>query len=184
MKNSSDAIVDELNMISANVREKFGSLSAEQINWKPAADSWSVGQCLEHLIKSNELYFGEFEKLAAGTRKNSFVEIWSPAKFFAGKLLISSLKKDGQKVKTIPSMVPPSEIDGRIVETFAEHNADVAAKIKAAENADWRTTVITSPFMKAITYRLGDALEIMIEHEKRHIRQASRVAQAEEFPAS
>ena len=182
MKNPIDAIVSELNQISADVREKFGSLSAAQLNWKPAEDSWSVGQCLEHLIRSNGLYFGEFEKLAAGTRKNSFVETWSPAKFFAGKLLISSLRKDGQKVKTIPSMVPPSEIDGRIVEIFAEHNADVAAKIKAVENADWRKTIITSPFMKAITYRFGDALEIMIEHEKRHIRQAERVTQTEEFP--
>ena len=28
----------------------------EQLNWQPAPDSWSVGQCLEHLCITNEAY--------------------------------------------------------------------------------------------------------------------------------
>src|SRR5688572_16060680 len=31
-------------------------LSHAQLNWKPRPDAWSVGQCLEHLCLSNEVY--------------------------------------------------------------------------------------------------------------------------------
>ena len=31
----------------------FRQLSAEQINWKPSEDEWSIGQCFDHLIISN-----------------------------------------------------------------------------------------------------------------------------------
>jgi hypothetical protein len=172
----------ELENISADARAKFGGLTAEQLNWKPAPDSWSVGQCLEHLIKTNELYYGEFDKLAAGTRRNSFWENWSPLTSFAGSFLIKSLKSDDRKVKTVQSMTPPSEIAEDIVEQFVSHNSELAGRIKAVANADPKKTVVTSPFMSLITYRLSDGYEIIIEHEKRHIRQAERVTQSDGFP--
>jgi len=31
-------------------------LGPHQLNWKPAPDVWSVGQCLEHLCVANEVY--------------------------------------------------------------------------------------------------------------------------------
>src|SRR6476469_5708574 len=31
-------------------------LTLTQLNWKPRHDVWSVGQCLEHLCLSNEVY--------------------------------------------------------------------------------------------------------------------------------
>jgi len=31
-------------------------LTEEQLNWRPAPGSWSVGQCLEHLCITNEAY--------------------------------------------------------------------------------------------------------------------------------
>lgn len=182
MNENLSRVVDELGKISEDARTKFGGLSAEQVNWKPSPGEWSVGQCLEHLIKANELYFGEFDKLAAGTRRNSFWENWSPFTSLAGGFLIKSLKSEGRKVKTIQKMTPPSEIDGGIVNKFVEHNAEMAERIKASQNADWEKTVVTSPFMSLITYRLSDGYEIVIEHEKRHIRQAERVTQMDGFP--
>ena len=31
----------------------FGQLSADQLNWKPSKEEWSIGQCFDHLIISN-----------------------------------------------------------------------------------------------------------------------------------
>jgi hypothetical protein len=36
--------------------------------------------------------------------------------------------------------------------------------------------------MKLMTYRLSDGFRVVVEHEKRHIRQAERVVQATGFP--
>jgi hypothetical protein len=97
--------------------------------------------------------------------------------------LIKSLKSDERKFKApTKEIVPPSEIDGDIIEQFSGHQREMIEKIKRTENADWRKTVITSPFMKLMTYSFADGVEVVVEHEKRHLRQAERVLQAEGFP--
>ena len=176
-------VIDEITDIGQKAELIFGHLSAEQINWKPSADSWSVGQCFEHLIKANELFYGDLEKIADGTRANSFLENYSPLSSFFGNLLVNSLKKDERKFKApTQKIVPPSEIDANIIELFAAHQAELIGKIKQTETADWRKVKITSPFMKLITYRLSDGYQVVVEHEKRHVRQAERVLKIENFP--
>jgi len=176
--------VSELEKISEDVRQKFGALSAQQINWRPSDAGWSVGQCFEHLIKSNELFYDELDKIAAGARRNSFWENWSPLTAFGGKLLVNSLKKDERKFKApTQKIVPPSDIDANIIEKFSAHQTEMIEKIRAAcEKSDWKKVVITSPFMKLMTYSLADGFSVVVEHEKRHFRQAERVVQADNFP--
>ncbi len=183
MNNEVSKLVSELGKISADAQETFGNLSAEQINWKPSADGWSVGQCFEHLMKANSLFFPELERIAGEKRKNSFLENYSPLSSFFGNLLVKSLQKDGRKFKApTKAIVPPSEIDAHIVELFAVHQAELIERVKRTEKADWQKTKITSPFMKLITYTLADGFRVVVEHERRHLRQAERVLQAENFP--
>lgn len=175
-------IVSELELISADAQKTFGNLSAEQINWKPANDGWSVGQCFEHIIKTNELFYGELQTIATGTRRNSFVEKYSPLSSLFGNLLINSLKKDARKFKApTRKIVPPSEIDANIIEIFAVHQSELSGKIKRTEAVEWKKIKISSPFLKLVTYKLFDGFRIVVEHEKRHFRQAARVLQMENF---
>lgn len=176
-------IISELQNISAETQRAFGGLSAEQINWKPSETGWSIGQCFEHLIKSNELFYGELDKIAGGGRQNSFLEKWSPLSGFFGNLLINSLKKDERKFKApTPKIVPPSAIDAHIIEIFQAHQSELIEKIRQTETADWNKIKITSPFMKLMTYKLADGFQVIVEHEKRHFRQADRVIKEKGFP--
>jgi hypothetical protein len=176
-------LTSELQKISREAREKFGNLSPAQINWRPSAEGWSVGQCFEHLIKTNKLFYDELDKIAAGTRRNSFWESWSPLTGFGGRFLIKSLKSDARKFKApTQKIVPPSEIRADIIEEFSAHQTEIIEKIERTANVDWRKTVITSPFLKLMTYSFADGVEVVVEHEKRHFRQAERVTQAEGFP--
>ena len=61
-----DAVTNELQQTAGNVRSSFGSLTRAQLNWRPAEKSWSVAQCLDHLIKTHSLYFPLFEEMASG----------------------------------------------------------------------------------------------------------------------
>jgi DinB family protein len=182
MANDLDGIVSRLEEITADVKESFGDLSSEQLNWKPAPESWSVGQCLEHLIMSNEGFFPELDKIVAGSRRNTLWQSWSPLSGIAGAFLVSSLKKDNQKVKTIEKMTPASDIGAYIVDRFAVHQAELIGKLRLTADTDWHLTVLTSPFVQIMTYRMDKGLEAVIEHEKRHIRQAKRVKEMDGFP--
>jgi len=141
-------ITSALKHVADDARSTFGNLSPEQLNWKPAEKSWSVGQCLEHIIKTNEAFYPEFEKLANGTRKNSFFESYSPFTGFLGRFLIKAVSDDSKKAKA-PSkkIVPPSDTSPDIVDRFASHIDNVTRTVESCAAVDRQKTVLTSPFL-------------------------------------
>ncbi|MFM9904121.1 MAG: DinB family protein [Pyrinomonadaceae bacterium] len=178
-----EQVTDDLSKTADDAKATFGGLSAEQLNWKPAEKSWSIGQCLEHIIKTNHEFDAELVKIAAGKRENSFWENYSPFTGLAGRFLVNAVSSDSTKAKA-PSerIVPPSEIDSKIVERFVMEISETNKKVAACAAADLKKTVVTSPFLSVMTYRLDDALTVLAEHTKRHIRQAKRVMETEGFP--
>jgi hypothetical protein len=176
-------VIAEMRATAEDVGDSFGSLSESHLNWKPSEKSWSIGQCLDHIIKTNHEFDPEFRKLASGNRKNSFWEDWSPFTGMGGRFLVNAVKTDSKKAKA-PSkaIVPPSNIEADIVNRFAEHVADVNRKVEACSGVDLQKTVVTSPFLSVFTYKFDDALTVLVEHSKRHVRQAKRVVEAEGFP--
>lgn len=182
MNDKTADVTTELEKITEDFRAAFGSLSGSQLNWKPAAESWSVAQCLDHLIKSNDEVRPAINAKLNGA-KNSFWESWSPLTGFFGGFLKKSLMSDKRKFKApTKNIVPPSDIEPGIVDRFAENQKTVIENIGAMADVDWDKTVITSPFMRLMTYRVRDGLDILVEHEKRHFRQAKRVTENENFP--
>lgn len=178
-------ITSALKQVADDARANFGNLSSDQLNWKPAENCWSVGQCLEHIIKTNQEFYPEFEKLASGTRKNSFFENYSPFSGVFGRFLIKAVSEDSKKAKA-PSkrIVPPCDISADIISRFASHIDEVKRKVESCSAADRKKTVVTSPFLAVFTYSLDDAYTVLVEHTKRHFRQAKRVTEAEGFPLS
>jgi hypothetical protein len=185
MNEGINCVTSEMEKTADDVRASFGFLSGEQLNWKPSEKSWSVGQCLEHIIKTNEMFRNDFDKLASGSRRNSLWETWSPFTVFNGRFLIKSVTVDSKKSK-VPSkaIIPPSEIGPDIVERFCEHVAGVNELLDKCAGADLKKTVMSSPFLSVFTYTLDDAYTVLVEHTKRHIRQAKRVMTTDGFPAS
>ncbi len=169
-------VTSDLRKVADDARATFGNLTPEQLNWKPGEKSWSVGQCLEHIIKANEEFYPEFEKLSSGTRKNSFLESYSPLSGFFGRFLIKAVSEDSKKAKA-PSkrIVPPSEISPDIVGRFASHIDEVNEKVESCAGVDRQKTIVTSPFLAVFTYKLDDAFTVLVEHTRRHVRQAKRV---------
>lgn len=183
MNSRIEEVVKELESAGSDARQSFGSLSEKQLNWKPSEKGWSVAQCLDHLIRSNVEFDDDWPKLHTGTRTSSFVEKWSPLTGFWGRFLIKTLANDAKKAKA-PSkaIVPPSDIEPGIVDRFIENIEVTNKNIAACNGLDLKKTILTSPFLGIVTYNLDDAFSILVEHTKRHIRQAKRVTEADGFP--
>jgi hypothetical protein len=178
-----NSVISDMKEIAADAAETFGALSGEQLNWKPGEKSWSIAQCLDHLILTNQQFYPEFDKLAGGDRRNTFWQNYSPFTGFFGRFLIKAVTEDSKKAKA-PSkkIVPPSDLPADIVEQFQANVAEVCEKVFSVAGADRQKVVVSSPFLAVMTYKLDDAYSVLVEHTKRHIRQAKRVMQADGFP--
>lgn len=179
-----DSLINDVRTIGDDARASFGKLSAEQLNWKPAADRWSVAQCLDHLINSNNGYFPIIESVRSGQRKTSFLERLPVLPGLAGGLLIKSLDPaSARKIKAPKKFEPAqSNISPTIVNDFVDQQSKVIEAMNATRHLDLKKIVITSPALSIVTYSLMDAYRVIVVHEQRHLQQAKRVTDEPGFP--
>jgi DinB superfamily len=178
-------LITKLEAVSRSVESDFGSLTPEQLNWKPSTGTWSIGQCLDHIIVSNETYYPQLEKIISGKWKNS---LWQNMAFLPkmwGKILIKSVSPGtAKKVKTASVFYPVSSgIPRTIIKEFVSHNKSLMEFMMRSSQANHDRIVITSPVSGFITYSLRDTFTILTLHEERHLQQSKRVMEAEGFPA-
>lgn len=164
----------------------FAELGPVGINWKPAPDRWSVAQCLEHLISSNEAETSLFRAVAEGTYSKRAAERIPLVPRLMGRLARWSMTPGGGvKVRTTQAFEPSSSaLPERIVEDFRESVDALLASMEALGHLDHERMVVTSPFSSLVCYRLKDAVLVAIVHLERHRLQAVRVTESEGFPSS
>ena len=175
-----ESVVSDLGSIADEARESFGDLNGEELNWKSSDKSWSVAQCLDHLITINSLYFPIFEKLRSGMPPSTFLQKYSPFSGFFGRYLIKAMMPENpKKMKTSKKAYPSaSSLDAGIVGRFKEHQRLLADHIAAISPDVDLKTIITSPLAGFVTYSLDDCLTMLVVHERRHLLQAKRVLEA------
>jgi hypothetical protein len=176
--------IEDLRQISADVKSVFGGLSSAQLNWKPNAKDWSVGQCFEHLIITNDLYFPNIRKVIDGKHRNNFFSKIPFSTDIIAALMKNSLKPEqSRKMKTFQIFEPAtSSISPTIIEEFAANQQKLIALVEAVKDLDIHRIKISEPLSTALNLRLSDAFAILILHEKRHFLQAGRVLKSDEFP--
>ena len=177
-------IIDQAEVIAKEAKSIFGALNFRQINWKPSAESWSIGQCFDHLMTTNRQYFPQFDQIIRGEKRWT---LWQRMPFlpgFFGNLVFGVISPSSEKKYKAPKNFQPtsSKIDPQIITNFVEHQNEVIEKMKATEGIDLQKVIIYSPVSKVVIYSVFDAFRIIVAHERRHFNQAKRVLEAEGFP--
>ncbi len=177
--------LNRIEAVSQQVQTTFGPMNAAQLNWKPAAEKWSIAQCLHHLITLNKSYFPFFVKLEADTFENNLWEKISPFSGYFGNMLKKSMISPSAKrsMKT-PVVWRPSqsELPDTIVADFLTHQNELLNLLRAIGQHNHASITISSPASSLFTYSLKDAVIIIATHEERHLRQAQGVQAMPGFP--
>ena len=183
-KGELDRLVEELGAIASEAREVFGGLDGAQLNWKPSAERWSVGQCFDHLIRTNSTFFADMERIAAGTYKSSAWARVSPLSGFFARMILKALDPIKGRKSKAPRVFAPAEsdVDAGVMEEFASHQEELVRRMRATAGTDLRRTMVTSPVAAVATYSLLDAYRIVVAHERKHFEQARRVKEEASFP--
>jgi DinB family protein len=177
-------IYDEAEAIARDAKTLFGHLNPQQLNWKPAHDSWSVAQCLDHLISANREYYPAFDRILKGEYRKTFLHGMPFLPSLFGRVMIKVVSPDSERKFKAPGASRPSSssIDPIIVDRFIVHQRETLAMIRSLEGRGPAGIIITSPFAGMVVYSLLDAFRIVVAHERRHFAQARRVMEADGFP--
>lgn len=177
-------LVSAANAIAGETLAGFGELTEAQLNWKPGAEQWSVAQCFDHLVTANAAFFPVFEKVINGEKRNTFWERLPVLPAVWGKLLIKSVAPESTRKLKAPKVFHPSNsrIDEAIIRRFVDQQNQIISYMKATADLDLEKIIISSPVTNLVTYSLMDAYRIIVNHEKRHLLQATRVSEMDGFP--
>ena len=166
-----------LDNITEQFIAQFGTLTNDQMNWKPNPNTWSIAQNLDHLIVVNETYYPVLSALKEGKYKTPFIAKIGFIVSFLGKTVLKAVQPDRQKkMKTFPIWEPnTSKIQEDVLKKFENHQKELKQKIQDAKELIEKGTIISSPANRYIVYKLETAFDIIVSHEQRHLAQAIEV---------
>lgn len=169
--------INEFQNNTSTIQDLLAGVNAEQLNVKPNANSWSMAQVLDHLIIIHESYYPIFDAVRFGYYKPHWLARFEPVVNFFGKFILKSvLPSTAKKIKTLPIWEPAvSNLPDDILEKYIKHKNELTTFLLEIEGAIEKNPVISSPANKIIVYRLQTALDIMVNHEKRHIEQLKKI---------
>lgn len=176
MKTKNDWISD-LEELTKLFSDAFGHLSTEELNRKPNAATWSIGQVIDHIIKVNETYYPVVEQLRAGSYRTPWTAKIPWLVSWFGNFILKGVEPERRKkIKTFPVWEPEqSDVRADIVAYFAKHQSKLAALVQSCDDLVKAETVISSPANAFIVYKISRAFDIIVAHERRHFNQAREI---------
>jgi len=163
-------------------RAVAGSLTAAQLNWRADAASWSIGQCLDHLLVSSEVYLPPIS-LALDGRAASPVDEITPG--LVGRFFIRTfIEPSTQRLRgRAPGKIRPAkDVAPDILDRFLRSNDLARALVRRASAYDVNRIRFVNPFVPLLRFNVATGIEVLWRHQHRHLLQAERVRQAETFP--
>jgi hypothetical protein len=170
--------------VAQETQATFGGFDARQLNWRPDAVRWSVGQCFEHLLTANRLMLRAAEDALADARPRTLWQRLPVLPGVLGRMLIRSQAPGAARKFTAPSKSQPSTSDTGtdIIRRFADQHREAVAQVRALDERNSARTIMTSPFISVVTYSVLDGWPLILAHDRRHFEQACRVTLSPGFP--
>jgi hypothetical protein len=175
-------LLNDLDALDQRAIAVARGLTAEQLNWKASPASWSIGQCLQHLLQGNEVYLPPLAKALDGKPQAEVAEI-TPGWF--ARWFIRSYIEPSPTTKKAPApkkIAPAETVDAAVLNRFLRSNQAVRNLIGRASHYDVNRIRFENPFIPLLRFTVGTGLLITTAHQRRHLLQAERVRHETNFP--
>ena len=174
--------LEELDTSDRHANALAGALTPEQLNWKPAPDQWSVGQCLDHLYLGNQVYCLRWPRRLTVDRPRRCRRSrlgWLGRWFVRTQIDPSTQRRRGRAPGKI---TPAPRVDPSVLDRFVRSNDAARDLVRRASAYDVNRIRFVNPFVPLVRFTVGTGLEVVWRHQRRHLLQAERVTQSSGFP--
>jgi hypothetical protein len=160
--------------------QEFRPLSEEQLRWKPAADRWSILECLQHLNLAERFYIRNIQHKVdrLGIQQTNPTD-QAMQSDWVGKAMRYIVDPEMKIKVPAPGVIRPrraSELQpAEVLGQFIELQTLLHELLNKAVYLDWNQEKVMSLFGNWLKLRLGDTLLMLVAHTERHINQAMRV---------
>lgn len=163
-------------------RRLVAGLGPDELLWRPEPSRWGVADCFEHLISIGSAYHPRIQDALANAPPAPRTATYRPRLF--GRLFLRGAGPEGPIRIRARGPFAPGHPRSDAFQRFEAQQDELLELIERAGRADLQRTRISSPLSRLLTLTLGECLEMLVQHQVRHLDQASRVLEEAGHPNS
>jgi hypothetical protein len=176
-----DSLASDIAVISTISETLSQPLDGYQRLWRPAPERWGVADCFEHLIATGAAYY---PRIAAAMDQSNHAPARDYAPSWFGRLFIWGAGPGSRtRIRARKMFIPPPALDDA-PERFILQQKELLGLVAEARRHSLQKVKIRSPLSRLLTLSLGECLEMIVVHQKRHLGQAERILSEQQFPAA
>lgn len=176
-------LVESLESAQSKLRSLSDTVSEADWSKHPARDAWSAADCVEHLNLTSRAYVPRLREALESARLMRKPQAKEYHMDFAGRMLafmMRPMKHIGKfkigRVKTTGPFTPRGgQTRQQLLSDFVLLQSDLIRILRSADGLPIDQVKVQSPFGK-MRYNAYSALEIVAQHEHRHLQQAEEAA--------
>ncbi len=179
-----DQFRSQFEQLSAEADALTNPLSDEQFLWRPSPDSWSIAECLDHLNATARVYLPVLDEgISDAIRRGEYGE--GPFKYnWLGRLSVR-FSKSRIRLTAADDMVPAANrTRHEILTAFRAYQVQYIDRLRQANGVDLARARVRMPIHGWLRIPLGSGFELMLVHSRRHLAQARRVMESDDFPSN
>ncbi|HET9371218.1 MAG TPA: DinB family protein [Vicinamibacterales bacterium] len=169
-------IIDELHASDRHAGDVARGLTVAELNWRASPATWSVGQCLQHLLQANAVYLPPIAAALDRRLESPVAAItpgWFGRWFIAAYIEPSSPKR--RRGRAPRKIAPAAEVAADVLDRFLASNETARELVRRASRHDVNRVRFVNPFVPVIRFTVGTGLEIIWRHQRRHLQQADAI---------
>lgn len=155
-----------------------------QLNWSPAPDKWSLGQCLMHLAVSTDAALPAIDRAIMRARERRWRRSGPVRYGWFTRWMTGSMEPPPRRLMKTFRVFQPStgSLRGDQVEQALGESRDrLLDRIRQSEDLDFGRTIVVSPVTRLFRMPLGGYFAFLAAHDRRHLYQAGQVKAAPGF---
>ncbi|HEU5086138.1 MAG TPA: DinB family protein [Roseiflexaceae bacterium] len=152
------------------VREVFGRLDPADLQWKPNASEWCIGQCFDHLNLTYAYYRPRILEAQAAHIDQASSE-YSASRW--GRFYMFFALNPRFSFPTAPQITPTNPVHAGILERYLANQDELNGLLN--DTAITNRLHVRVPIERGVSFVLGDCLKILVYHDGVHFLQAQRV---------
>jgi len=173
-------MLDQIDAIKREGEAIASGLDDDQLNWRPAPDSWSIAECLQHLNVSVSATLPAFDRaIAEGRSKQQFAP--GPFRYsWIARMMVASMEpppkfrmKAPQLIRVVAGAATYRRAD--VLPEFGALRDRLADRVRLAAGLDLAHVRTISPVNRMLRMPLGAYFAFILAHDRRHLWQARNV---------
>ncbi|MGH9146564.1 MAG: DinB family protein [Vicinamibacterales bacterium] len=171
------AYLEQLAAIERDARRLLDGLTDAQLTWRETHTTWSVADCLNHLLVTGGHSTKAIRRALADARSRRLTGSGPFRHGMVGNWFVRLMDAPpGVKFKAPKAYRPELEMTvAEIVTGFFGLQQELTRILSEADGIDLARTKVDNPVMPWFRLSLGQEFALTMAHERRHVWQAWRV---------